>query len=104
MNVTVFGQPAGLSPAEIGRKIAQQVIYPSPLDRRPLIPGDAVAEELHCAAAPRHRWRIGRYQIEYDAGKWGLNDGCKGVANCKSLIRAWFALRRWQRTPSRPVE
>jgi hypothetical protein len=59
--------------------------------------------ELPCAA-PRHRWRIGRYQVEYDHGKWGLNDGCKGVGNCHTLIGAWLALRRWQRTPSGPVE
>lgn len=60
--------------------------------------------ELHCAAASRHRWRIGRYQIEYDHGRWGLNDDCKGVAECRSPLGAWLALRRWQRTPSQPVE
>jgi hypothetical protein len=60
--------------------------------------------ELHCAAAPRHRWRIGRYQVEYERGKWGISDGCKGVGGHKTPWRAWLALRRWQRTPSGPVD
>lgn len=59
--------------------------------------------ELRCAAAPRHRWRIGRYQLAFDHGRWDLNDGCKGVGNHRTPIGAWFALRRWQRTPSRPA-
>jgi len=60
--------------------------------------------ETRCTAVPRHRWRIGRYQIEYDHGRWGMNDGCKGVSHSRTPIGAWLALRRWQRTPSRPVE
>jgi len=58
---------------------------------------------LPCAA-PRHRWQIGRYQVSYDHGRWGICDGCKGVDGCPSLIGAWFALRRWQRTPAQPCE
>ena len=60
--------------------------------------------ELHCAAAPRHRWHIGRYRIEYERGKWGISDGCKGVGNYRTPIGAWLALRRWQRTPTQPAE
>lgn len=67
-------------------------------------PADATMAELQCEAAPRHRWRIGRYQITHERHRWGLSDGCKGVGGCKSLIHAWLALRRWQRTPSQPCD
>ena len=60
--------------------------------------------ETRCAAAPRHRWHIGRYQIEYDHGRWGMNDGCKGVSRYWTPVGAWLALRRWQHTPSRPCD
>jgi hypothetical protein len=59
---------------------------------------------LRCEAAPRHRWRVGRYQVEYHHGRWGINDGCKGVGGHRSPVGAWLALRRWQRTPSLPCE
>jgi hypothetical protein len=61
-------------------------------------------EAEHCAAAPRHRWQIGRYRLEYDSGRWGLSDRCKGVGNCRTPLGAWLALRRWQRVKTEPVE
>ncbi len=62
-----------------------------------------VAPAENCAAAPRYRWRIGRYCLEYDPGSWGLNDGCKGVSNHRTPLTAWLALRRWQRVKTGPV-
>jgi len=60
--------------------------------------------ELRCAAAPLHRWHLGRYRIEYEHGKWGISDRCKGVGGYRNPISAWLALRRWQRTLSQPVD
>jgi hypothetical protein len=61
--------------------------------------------ELHCEAAPRHRWQIGRYQVAYDHGRWGISDGSKGVMNHRTPLGAWLAFRRWQRTaPTGPVD
>ena len=57
--------------------------------------------DVQASAAPRHRWQIGRYQIEYERGRWGMSDGSKGVGGCRTLLGAWLALRRWRRTPSR---
>jgi hypothetical protein len=64
---------------------------------------EAVTAETRCGAAPRHRWRIGRYEIDYEHGRWGMSDGCKGAGQCRTPWGAWLALRRWQRTPSQPV-
>lgn len=66
--------------------------------------GATMAETELACAAPRHRWRIGHYQIEYDHGRWGMNDGCKGVSGHKAPWTAWLALMRWQRMPSQPAD
>ena len=64
------------------------------------------AEPLQCEPGAKNRWRIGSYEFErWSRGRWGCcyrND--RGVANCRSPVAAFFALRRWLREPSVPCE
>jgi hypothetical protein len=59
-----------------------------------------------CCAAPPS-WQIGRYRFERwpraatgpgsRGRRWGCSNGCLGVANYRTPLGAWLALRRWAR-------
>jgi len=56
-----------------------------------------------CCAAPPS-WQVGRWRFERwprrvtgGRGRWGCSNGSLGVANYRTPLGAWLALRRWAR-------